>query len=261
MSKPKVPKVEFGGDYHTSQIYSMGYEFAFMSRKPRGTIYRQATPFVYCKDFLHDAVWAFLHQTKVQVFGFKYDYQKNKPLFTKRTALAFRNTQFKGKEKEFHAKISACAEFLQRADQKLGFRPTEIIEVPHSEGPCWLIIADAGWQHAPPMLSLFTLLVRVGCVHTPGATFEQTLERVEKGEIKVGVAGAGTNDNGYVQQSRKGIDAILRHGLAIFHSKQLDNYPKEIGTHELHDNYGIVNFTRRRPEKKMPHWYRPEIWG
>lgn len=259
----KTPKVKFGGDYNTAQIYGMGYEFAFMSRKTKRSAYEQATPFVYCKDFLHDAIWAFLNKTNVSIWSFKYDYAKNLPLLMKETALAFRNTQFKGKDDDFTAMSGPCLEFLHLAEEAMGFTPSEIFTVDNEKSPAWLIVGDPGWQHAPTMISLYTLFIRLGCFHNPGDTLEQTLKRAEKGEIKIGDSGnyAGNKDCSYVKQGRKGINVILKHGLKVFHDKQIENYPETLKANGLHDNYGIVNFTAKRPEKVVPHWYRKEIWG
>lgn len=259
----KAPKVNFGGDYKTAQIYSMGYEFAFMGQKTKTGPFHQACPFVYCKDFLHDAIWAFLNKTNVSIWSFKYAHGKDVPLNMDRTVLAFRNTQFKGKEDEFHAMMAPCLEFLQMVDRQLGFRPTQIFQVDHKESPCWLVIGDAGWQHAPTMISLYTLFIRLGCFHKPGDELEKTLKRAEKGSIKIGddSSYAGNRDCNYVKRGRKGIDLILQHGLDIWHEEQKDNYPEKLKGNGLHDNYGIVNFTAQRPKSVMPHWYRSEIWG
>lgn len=260
----KTPKVKFGGDYKTAQIYSLGYEFSFMSRKTKRSAYEQATPFVYCKDFLHDALWAHLNKTSVSIWSFKYDYGKNPPLLTDQAALCFRNTQFKDKPEDFHNMLDPCLEFLHLCEEQLGFdNLTEIYQVENEEGPCWLLIGDGGWQHAPTMISLYTLFIRLGCFHQLGDSLQDTLKRAEKGEIKIGDSGsyAGNKDCSYVKQGRKGIDVILKHGLGVFHAEQTDNYPKTLKENGLHDNYGIVNFTAKRPEKVIPHWYRKEIWG
>ncbi len=259
----KAPKVEFGGDYRTAQIYSMGYEFAFMSRKTARSPYKQATPFVYCKDFLHDALWAFLNKTNVQIWSFKYDYGKNPDLLLDHTALCFRNTQFKGKDADFDGMMPACLEFLQLCDRQLGFRPSQIFKVENKESPCWLVLGDPGWQHAPTMISLYTLFIRLGCFHKPGDTLAKTLKRAEKGSIKIGENSdyAGNNDCKYVKEGRVGIDLIMKHGLDIWHDDQYENYPKSLKENGLHDNYGIVNFTAKRPLEVVPHWYRKEIWG
>lgn len=261
-NNPETPTVEFGGDYHTSQIYSMGYEFAFMSQSETGGVFKQATPFVFCKDFLHDAIWAFLNKTKAAIYDFKYEYGKNPPLMMDQTVLGFRNTQFKGKRKDFETALPACLEFLHLCENKLGFKETEIFSVDTSDSPCWLILGDPGWQMSPTMISLYTLFVRLGCFHTPGASMEDTLNLAEKGEIKIGKSGyAGNNDCKYVKQGRKGIDLIMKHGLEIWYKDQKKNYPPKVGTSDLHNNYGIVNFTNQKPKERMPHWYRPAIWG
>lgn len=258
----KTPKTRFGENYHTAQIYSRGFEFAFMARPKGKQIYEQVTTFVYCKDFLHDAIWAFLNQTKVSIWSFKYDYAKDKPLQMDRTVLAFRNTQYQKNPEEFHDKLNACLEFLHGVEGLLKFRPTQIHQVEHEAGPCWLILADRRWQLAPTLISLYTLFVRIGVFHTLGESIDQTITRAEKGQIKIGSDGhyAGNKDCSYVQQARKGIDIILRHGAAIFHPTPEENYPKELIKKGLHDSYGIVNFTLRKPEKTMPYWYRDEIW-
>ena len=111
------------------------------------------------------------------------------------------------------------------------------------------------------MISLYTLFIRLGCFHKLGDTLEQTLDRAEKGKIKIGSGGyAGNNDCSYVKQGRVGINLILKHGLSIWHEKQADNYPESLRKNGLHDSYGIVNWTAKRPLKVMPHWYREEIW-
>lgn len=261
----KVPKVKFGGNYKkTAQIYSLGYEFAFMSQKNKHSAFEQATPFIYCKDFLHDALWAFLNKTHVSIWSFRYDFKKDKPLLISSTALCLRNTQFIDIPDDFHSMLAPCMEFLHLCEESLGFENfTEIYQVENKESPCWLLIGDAGWQHAPTMISLYTLFIRLGCFHKPGDTLKKTLSRAEKGSIKIGSDSeyAGNNDCKYVKQGRKGIDVILKHGLDVFHPKQIDNYPKNLKENGLHDNYGIVNFTARRPEKVVPYWYRKEIWG
>lgn len=264
MSKA-TPRVEFGGDYRTNQIYSLGYEFAFMSQKTRRSTFEQATPFVYCKDFLHDAIWAFLNKSDVAIWDFKYDFKKDKPLLMDRTVLCFRNTQFKGKkEADFHAMTGPCLEFLHLAEEQMGFdNLTEIYQVENEDGPCWLLIGDAGWQLAPTMISLYTLFIRLGCFHKEGKSLEDTLKRAEKGSIKIGddQSYAGNNDCKYVKQGRKGIDIILEHGLDVFHPDLADNYPESLKGNGLHDNYGIVNFTAQKPKHCVPYWYREEIWG
>ena len=68
--KPPMTAVTFGENYDTNQIYTTGIEFAFVGRKDKK--WKQATTFVFCKDFLHDAVWAQVNQKPILVHGFQY---------------------------------------------------------------------------------------------------------------------------------------------------------------------------------------------
>lgn len=267
-ARREAPKVEFSGDHGTAQIYSQGYEFAFMSRV-KG-VWKQVCTFVYCKDFLHDAVWAWVNKTKWSIYGFTYDTAKHLPLEAEHTVFAFRNTQFKGKDKEFHAAREACQDFLNQIEAQMGLEPSMIHEVPHPSGPCWLIIGDKGWQHAAPMVGLYTLFIRVGVKHTAGEGYEKTLAKARDGKIKIGAGTsyAGNRDCSYIKQAWDGIQVILKHGLKVFHPTIGENYPKDLPNKcgSLHGQLGPVNFTNARKTKNgaakaMPYWYRDEIWG
>ncbi len=269
----ETPTVEFSKNYHTAQVYSKGFEFAFMS-DINGT-YQQACTFVYCKDFLHDAVWAMVNKTKWEVWGFKYDTAKDVPLDLGNCVFALRNTSYKGKPEDFHQAREACQEFLNKLEAKMGFQPTRIYEVPNKSAPCWLIVGDKGWQHAPPMVGLFTLVIRVGFMHQLGDSADTTLQKAKDGKIKIGTDSgyAGNRDCAYISSAWKGIQAILKHGLDIFYEKMKDNYPADLPKRgaSLHDQFGPVNFTSAATKKNargdwtgsrkaMPHWYREKYW-
>jgi hypothetical protein len=261
-------KIVFTQDYTTEEIYSTGVEFALLGRHEKQ--WQQAMTFVHCKDFLHDAVWATLHKQPVEVYNFKYDPQKDLPIHLLRVALAFRNrdlAESPGLEK-FHAHLEGCMDFLQQVDQELGFRPTHLYPVKHNKGPCWLVLGDRRWLLAPPLISMYSLLIRTGYYHNPGGHFRRTLEQVRDGELGIHTSdeydsygeASGTNDSRYVEQAWDGLEAIFEHGAALFHDDISENYPQLERFGLFHNDYGIVNFAKKRPEKKMPKWYRKSFW-
>jgi hypothetical protein len=301
--KPPFTSVVLGEDYHTSQIYSTGVEFAMVGRV--GKKWKQATTFVFCKDFLHDAIWAMLHKRPVAIYDFRYSPPGAKvakepkkgttewydwsslnqqfelgddgklrvdiPIHMGRTALLFRDTNLKGLvgKKRFHNHRIGALDFLNQVDEQMGFSPTEIHQVKGTKGnpPTWLILGDKRWMHAPTLLSLYSILIRVGYYHNPGGEFMRTLEMMKDGECGIkggedeyGDGAAGCNDTSYVGQAWKGIQVILKHGIKVFHDEMIENYPDDVRTSVLHDTYGIVNFTNKRPEKRMPRWYRKSLW-
>jgi hypothetical protein len=252
-------EVKFGGDHRTSQIYSRGFEFAFM-KLMEGT-WHQVCTFVYCKDFLHDAVWAWINKTRWSIWGFSYDSQKHLPLEADHCVMAFRNLVYSGaKAEEFHQQREACQEFLNGIEAQMGLVPSQVFPVEHSDGPCWLVVGDKGWQHAPPLVGLYTLFIRVGFFHTLGETFETTLQKAKDGKIQIGDDGryAGNRDTNYIRSAWPGIEIILQHGLDVFHPEMKDNYPQDLPQKcgNLHDNLGPVNFTAGRARRAMPRWYK-----
>jgi len=250
-----TPKVRFGKDHATIQIYSSGCEFAFMS-KVKG-IYTQVCTFVHCKDFLHDAVWAWVNQTNWSIFGFTYNSSKHLPIDKDNCVFALRNSTFNGKDEEFHSNLEGCREFLNGFELEAGFEASQIFKVKHPKSiPCWLIIGDKRWQHAPPLVGLYTLLIRVGITHEVGASYKDTLKNC-KNRLNTLTPGAGKNDWGYIRDSWKGIEAVLKHGTNCFHSKMENNYPKDLPKKtSLHDGVGPVNWTRGICKKGMPRWYK-----
>lgn len=263
----KEPKVTFGKNYDTAQIYSKGYEFALATKKSKSSnVFYQATPFVFCKDFLHDAVWAFLNKGQVNIYGFHYKHGKDLDLYLDNTLLLFRNEEYSGnKKKQFHSVMDNCLEFLRKAEKKMKFKPTKIHQVDEGDIPCWLIVGDKKWQHAPPLLSLYTLFIRLGCFHTPGDSVTKTLEKAR--DKKIGVKSgsfesySGSNDCSYVKSAKEGIEVMLKKGLEIFHEKQTDNYPSSVAGMNLHNNCGVVNFSKKTLQKQIPHWFRSECWN
>ncbi|KKM71944.1 hypothetical protein LCGC14_1425480 [marine sediment metagenome] len=296
--KPPTTSVTLGKDYDTTQIYSTGVEFALVGRVNKK--WKQAMTFVFCKDFLHDVVWATLHKKPVGIYEFSYnptgkvaveppkgtgdwyiwsDQQvigkpgRDIPIHMSRTALLFRDTSLLGSDgkKRFHCHRDGALDFLGQIDKRMGFSLTKIYQVNGARKgpPTWLVLGDKRWMHAPTLLSLYSILIRVGYYHNPGGNYLRTLEMMRDGELGKGGDPndifedgdtAGCNDASYVKQAWRGIEVILKHGIKVFYDEMIENYPDDVRTHVLHDTYGIVNFTKKRPEKRMPHWYRKSLW-
>jgi hypothetical protein len=309
--KPVETAVTFGKNYDTDQIYSTGIEFAFAGRKDRK--WKQATTFAYCKDFLHDAVWATLNRKPIHVHGFHYApvkgykvkipkepgygtenwYKWNDkygriasemndddiggktitedlPIHLGRTALLVRNGDMTGaKEIErFHKHRLGCLDFFHQLEKKIGLRRTDIqiIKGKLIEAPAWLVLGDKRWMIAPPMISLYALLVRIGYYHNPGGDFQRTLEMMRDDELGPKNNDdsydddQASNDASYLTQAWKGLQVILKHGVKVFHEDMAENYPADIQAHTFHDGYGFVNFVSRRPAPRMSYWYRKPLW-
>ena len=303
--KPPMTAVEFGKDYETDQIYSTGIEFALVGRQNKQ--WKQATTFVFCKDFLHDAIWSQLNQQAVRLYGFHYapikgfdgtqnippeptphtgawyDWNENYgdssisiptaeslPLHLGRTSLLMRNGDLKGVKgtKLFHSHRVGCLDFLRQLEKRMGLRRSEIsvVKGKKTDAPTWLILGDKRWMIAPPMISLFALLLRVGYYHNQGGSAQRTLEMMRDEELgdwgndDVYDDSQSENDASYLSQAWKGVQLILKHGPKVFHEKMIENYPGDVKPNTIHNDYGLVNFSSKRPEKRVPYWYRKSLW-
>jgi hypothetical protein len=227
-------------DKGMAQIYSTGTEYAFFSKDGE-----QCHPFAYCKDFLQDAVWATLNNSTASIYGFVYEHGKNPALDMDNVRIALRLK----KTSDFSAMCKKALTFMQELDADMGFDPTEMHALGKYAGndnkgnpvepadEVFLFVGDKRWLHSSPLLSLYTLCLRVG-LNYEGGGWRQHFEGAEKY--------IGSNDKSYTRSAMKSLDKIVGKDVAeIFAEKIEDNYPKDLknNMHGLH-NAGIVNYTK-----------------
>lgn len=232
------------------QYYSDGLEFACTTRE------KQCSHFVYCKDFLQDAVWAMLYNEKVCVYGFVYDPTFH-PIDLDLTRVLLANSS----DEHFCKKIPAVLDFMHQVEEKLGMRKTEVFlcENPpdNYDNGVFFLESSQRWMSAPPLLSLYTLLIRCGFVHKSGTPFMDTLNDIKDGEIDA----YQENDCEYVTQSMPGIKAILGLGYRKFFFKDIKkNYPRKVDIYDIHNDFGIVGFSKGITKNHMPYWHRQAIF-
>lgn len=218
-----------------SQIYSQGLEFAFATKK------QQCTDFIYCKDFLHDCVYARLHKKPINPYGFTYD-PKTNPIGLKRSRILVTNSA----DPTMGEKIEGCQDFLNQAEKKLGLFRSKISvceNPPEGYKACgvYMFRGSGMWLNSPPMLSLYSLFIRLGFCHKRGDDFVETMNKIQSGTITP----YQTNDTRYLKDSRKGIDAIFDLGYRkFFYKDTAKNYPDGIDIMTMHNYFGIVGFTQ-----------------
>ncbi len=244
--KKRDPKEE-----SISQINSNGLEFAVASSRA------QCSHFVYCKDFLHDAVWAVLYDTPVEIHGFKYD-PKAHPIDVydlTRVLVANESDEF------FDKRIPNCLEFLNKVESALHLKRTVAYQCDNPPehylpGGVFLLEGSQRWMSSPPLLSMYTMFVRCGFVHKMGDDYMATLEKIISGETKA----YQENDKEFVKSSMPGIKAIMELGYRkIFYIDMKRNYPKNISTSTLHHDCGIRAYSWGYTSKTVPYWHRPGL--
>lgn len=234
-----------------NQIYSVGLEFAVASAT------KQCSDFVFCKDFLQDTVWSILHNTPVEIYKFKFDPIKNKFDVNDKIRILLANES----DEFFHQKIPNCIEFLNKIEAALHLKKTVVYQCENSPekylpSGVFLFESSQRWMSAPPLLSMYTLLVRCGFVHKMGDDYMDTINKIIKEETEQ----YQVHDCEYLTSSLPGIRAILELGYRkIFYREMIKNYPKNVSIETLHHYCGICSFSTGNTRQAVPHWHRKKL--
>ena len=231
------------------QVYQSGLQYAFVSPD-----YEQSTVFVYCKDFLQDAVQGFICKRKVcGIYRFTYDHEEDPAISLDKVRLLLANQG----DPNFRDKISGCLDFMRQIENKLKIRYSdawECLDPPkkYASGGVWLFEGSRRWIKSPPMLSLYTLLLRIGFIHEEGKSYKSTIK-----QVSTGAAGAyQEQDRSQLKYAQKGINRILKQGdRKIFFRDIRENYPP-VAIDTMHDTCGIVGFAQGDTKGVVPHWHR-----
>lgn len=234
-----------------AQIYSSGLEYALCNKNNE-----QCHDFVFCKDFVQDAIHAHLHGGVASIYGFTYTPKKNPDLDLDRLRLLVVNSN----DAKLGSKIPNVLNFLNQFCKKLKLKPTYAYRVSNPpskyKSGCWLIDASGMWNNAPVLVSMFTLLLRVGFVHPIDNPCMDTIKQLIDGKIKP----YQNNDKNYVQQGLKGIEDIIKLGYRKFFYIDIEkNYPKGTNIGTMHNSTGIVAFSQGQSKSVVPYWHRKSI--
>lgn len=217
----------------SAQIYSSGMQFAFMSENGSN-----CNEFVYCKDFFNDMIWSQRNGKPSSIYGFSYSPKSKNQVDLECTRMVISNKA----DKNFSSYADTVRDLLDKASLKLGFDPTfKVVAVEPKDqyvGGFIYVEADKRWMHATPILSLFTLLLRVGPVHSLKNSFEDTIEGIIAGKIKP----YGGNDVSYLKNGLNGIKSLVDSKCGPFVDDPLRYYPEDHSIGIIH-NAGIVAFS------------------
>jgi hypothetical protein len=109
------------------------------------------------------------------------------------------------------------------------------------------------WQISPPMLSLYTLLMRAGFAHNKDLPWSTTVSRIRADLIDP----YQSLDTEQLIDARNGMQKILRLGpRRIFHKNIRRNYPEDIPIETMHNELGIVSFSQGSTAELVPYWNR-----
>ncbi len=250
-----------------SQIPKKGLEYAFVSGG-----YAQIHQLVWCKDFMQDVVFGYIHKKRVDIYGFSYDPKSCPPLYLDKTRVMLNSY----KDLNFEHKVLVnLQDFLHQVEDRLKMSRTSFEKVanpPHHyrRTGVFLLNSSKRWMKAAPMVSLYTLLLRTGLLHTPGDDFLETLRKVREREIHGYFDSErkfGEKDCHLLTEGQRGIETILRYGdRKLFFADIKKNYPVRFNglktsIYTVHDGWGLLGFSRRNTRFIFPRWHRfDKLW-
>lgn len=109
------------------------------------------------------------------------------------------------------------------------------------------------------MISLYSLLIRIGFLHELNDNFLNTLEKIKIGALKP----YQKFDKKWLMEAQIGMEKIFVLGdRKIFSRNIKDNYPKEMLIDTVHNRLGIMGFANDVISKKynapvlIPDWHK-----
>lgn len=232
-----------------NQAINSGVEFAFVT--PKGD---QITPFAFCKDYLQDAIQAKVLKKTRSIYGFSYNPKIDYPISFKSTDLLITNS----KDFDLKLRVNNCLDFIHQAEDILKIKKTVVFKcenppLKYSRSDVFYFKGSNRWIKSAPMISMYTLLIRVGFGHILGDNIHETIRKI----IDKEQAAYQSVDPYKLKCALPGIDYIFKKGdINIFGKRISDNYPESIKVSMMHNRFGIINFMQKNVRKKMPQWFK-----
>lgn len=231
------------------EAVSSGMEIALANKKNE-----QCCVFVHCKDYLQDAIQAHHLNDKRSIYGFAYDPKVHPKLSLDRTRILVGQVGY-----ELHEKIPNMIDFFNSLEKHMGLIKTTVKKVSnpkniHKKSGCFLFRSSSRWMASPPMISLYTLLLRVSPSHPIGESALDTLKQMREGKITTPRNGDGS----YLKSAEMGINKIILNNghKKLWYKTTKNNYPEKISVGSMHNYGGIISYSRESLKKDMPYWYR-----
>lgn len=222
---------KFKATQDLDEIYqSSMLRFSLLSTAAEGN--KMCTPWVQCRDFLHDAVRAYMLNMPAKIYGFHYDRNVHPAISTRYIRVAVKGANSEATEEAVHRAIKLINHYEEMAE----FKNRSVIK--RAEDGIWVFVGPSIWIKSPALLSLYTLLIRLG--EHKSLSFN-THEELKK---KLETFGAiyTLNEQQYVHAIHKRLDTLIKNIRVLFPSAKYRNYKAFANAkiYKFHNNAGIV---------------------
>jgi hypothetical protein len=246
-------KIQRFPENYLCEIYQdVDMKFAFVSDAKDG--YRQCHTLAKCRDFLQDAIRAFITKGSASIYSFTYKHGTNPPIDMKKTRMLVKRDG-KTSNDDFKTQMGRAKRLLVHYERKAGWSESKVLKVEGDPG-LRVFISPPEWMRAPHLISLYTLLIRLGAYKASycGVKKEETIQSKFK-ELIEGNRNTGRNgqplDINYLSTIYQHIELIMEKCDELVSEKIEDNYPN-VSINSLHNHSGIVSLCQgRHCDKKL----------
>lgn len=209
----------------------------------------QCTRFLSCRDYIHEIVRA--HVQKNGRLSCYYTPDENPPIDMERLRLLIANDYDYEEAKDFKKKLFNAKKIINFYEEIANWGRSKITTVTHEiKKNAWLLTGPKEWMSYPNLLSMVTLILRIGIKYGPIEFKDnKTLEEMYKGIIdKHDKKGAGYeyHDISYLKQCYKRFYLIAKHHKILFTLPLEEAYPPNGSGNDFHPQGGIVEMCKFR---------------
>lgn len=233
-------------DCYLNEIYqSTQTKFAFVSG-PKGG-WCQCHPFVECRDFLHDAVRAYLNKSVSSIYSFRYGYNESPPIDLSRMRMLVTRKGIKEQKivNALNSKMNWALKILHSFEKDAGISLSRLSKIEDenckTSNVVWLFTGSSIWLKSPFFVSMYTLLIRLGNHIKDFNNDEELYSKMQKFATD-----SDDRDSMYLKDCLGKMDKILKNRWQYlekingFDSTYFLNY----SISNFHDNCGIVSLCK-----------------
>jgi len=240
---------QFESDAKLSEEYQqVGIYFSFISAPKDG--FKQCHPLVKCRDFLQDAVRCSIPKsgvTKCLIYGFKFDPEINPPIDLLKTRLL---VTYKDKQDDIincSIKMMYGLKLINHYEEIMKLKvKTRLKQINHADfkSPIWLFTGSNIWIKSPILISLYTLLIRMGdkkIEFTDNNNLEEQYLKLLDDNKK---SNNKDKDLSYLNDIYKTLYSFTKnYKRLLFKNNRFDKLylNSDIDTYQFHHNSGIVS--------------------
>jgi len=235
-----------------SEIYQANsLQFSFLSSPKDGN--KQCHQWVLCRDFLHDASMSTISGKTSTIFGFTYNPKKDPKVDLEKMRMLVRHTQIStSKADDFADNVDRAILLLHHFEKIAELKPSKAVSITDTaeQIPVWLFIGARDWVRSPFLVSLYSLIIRLGTNNCFVLEKDKDVPKALKkliADMRDGKANG--NEIGYIREiTYKRLVKIVKNYKDLFFEKNdIDPSYGDVSNIQHYHNYsGILSLCQGR---------------